>query len=170
MMVFSQNLLVSILLFPIIGILFLLLISSRETRLLKFIALNFTCFSFISSLILWGSFIKSIGFFQFFVKLTWFPLLTLNFTLGVDGISLFFIVLTTLLIPLCILASWNSIGHSLKEFLIAFLFLDFLLIGVFCVLDLLFFYIFFESILIPMGRILGLFRTLLKLNVLVHSY
>lgn len=150
-----QNLLVYILMFPIIGILLLLLIPSRETRFLKFVALNSACFSFIGSLILWGSFSKSIGSFQFLVKLTWFPLLTLNFTLGVDGISLFFILLTTLLIPLCLLASWNSVGHSLKEFFIAFLFLDFLLIGVFCVLDLLFFYIFFESVLIPMFLIVG---------------
>lgn len=155
-MLVTQNLLVYVLLFPIIGILLLFLIPSRETRLLKFIALNSTCFSFIGSLILWGGFSKSIGFFQFLVKLTWFPLLTLNFTLGVDGISLFFILLTTLLIPLCILASWNSVGHSLREFLIAFLFLDFLLIGVFCVLDLLFFYIFFESVLIPMFLIVGI--------------
>jgi len=155
-MLVTQNLLIYILSFPIIGILFLLLTPARETRLLKLIALNSVCFSFIGSLILWGSFSKSIGFFQFLVKLTWFPLLTLNFTLGVDGISLFFILLTTLLIPLCLLASWNSVGHSLKEFLIAFLFLDFLLIGVFCVLDLLFFYIFFESVLIPMFLIVGI--------------
>ena len=155
-MLFSQNLLIYILMFPIIGILLLLIIPSRETRLLKFIALNSACFSFIGSLMLWGGFSKSVGFFQFLMKLNWFPLLTLNFTLGVDGISLFFILLTTLLIPLCLLASWNSIGHSLKEFLIAFLFLDFLLIGVFCVLDLLFFYIFFESVLIPMFLIVGI--------------
>jgi len=142
--------------FPIIGILLLLLIPTREIRLLKFIALNSACFSFIGSLMLLGVFSKSVGFFQFLVKLTWFPLLTLNFTLGVDGISLFFIVLTTLLIPLCILASWNSVGHNLREFLIAFLFLDFLLIGVFCVLDLLFFYIFFESVLPPMFLIIGI--------------
>lgn len=155
-----QQLLLYILTFPIIGIFLLLLIPSREKRLIKLIGLNFSCFSFVGSLFLWGSFNKSIGFFQFVVKLTWFPLLTLNFTLGVDGISLFFILLTTLLIPLCLLTSWNSVGHSLKEFLIAFLILDFLLIGVFCVLDLLFFYIFFESVLIPMGRILGFFRIL----------
>lgn len=154
-MVFSQNLLVYILLLPIIGILLLLFIPSRQTRLLKFVALNAACLSFTGSLILWGGFSKSIGFFQYVVKLTWFPILTLNFTLGIDGISLFFIVLTTLLIPLCILTSWNSINHSLKEFLIAFLFLDFLLIGVFSVLDLLFFYIFFESVLIPMFLIVG---------------
>lgn len=151
-----KNLLIHILMFPIIGILLLLLVPSRETRLLKFISLNSVCLSFIGSLFLWASFSKSTGFFQFVVKLVWFPLLTLNFTLGVDGISLFFILLTSLLIPLCILSSWNSIGYSLKEFLIAFLFLDFLLIGVFCVLDLLFFYIFFESVLIPMFLIVGI--------------
>ena len=154
-MLFTQNLLIYVLVFPIIGILLLCLVPSRETRLLKFIALNSTCFSFIGSLLLWAGFSKAIGVFQFLVQLNWFPLLTLNFTLGVDGISLFFILLTTLLIPLCILASWNSIGHSLKEFLIAFLLLDFLLIGVFCVVDLLFFYIFFESVLIPMFLIVG---------------
>jgi proton-translocating NADH-quinone oxidoreductase chain M len=152
-----QNLLVYLLVFPIIGILFLTFIPSRDTKLLKFIALNFASFSFMGSLILWGSFNKSIGLFQFLTKLTWFPLLNLNFTLGIDGISLFFIFLTTLLIPLCLLASWNSVEYRIKEFLIAFLFLDFLLIGVFCVLDLLFFYIFFESVLIPMFLIIGIF-------------
>ena len=81
-MFFIENLLVYILMFPIIGILLLLLVPSRETRLLKFIALNSACFSFIGSLILWGSFSKSIGFFQFLVKLSWFPLLTLNLTLN----------------------------------------------------------------------------------------
>ena len=155
-MLVTQNLLFYILLFPIIGILLLLLIPAREERLLKFIALNSACFSFIGSLFLWGGFSKSVGFFQFLMKLNWFPLLTLNFTLGIDGISLFFLLLTTLLIPLCLLTSWNSVKHSLKEFLIAFLVLDFLLIGVFCVLDLLFFYIFFESVLIPMFLIVGI--------------
>ena len=142
--------------FPIIGILLLLITPARETRLLKCISLNFACLSFIGALVLWGSFNRSVGFFQFLIKLNWFPLLTLHFTLGVDGISLFFILLTTILIPICLLASWNSIGYNLKEFLIAFLFLDFLLIGVFCVLDVLFFYIFFESGLIPMFLIVGI--------------
>lgn len=155
-MLITHNLLILTLLFPIIGILILLLIPAREERLLKFVALNSACFSFISSLFVWGSFSKSLGFFQFLFKLSWFPLLTLNFTLGIDGISLFFLLLTTLLIPLCLLTSWNSVKHSLKEFLIAFLVLDFLLIGVFCVLDLLFFYIFFESVLIPMFLIVGI--------------
>ena len=85
------------------------------------------------------------------------PLLfNINFTMGVDGISLFFILLTTLLIPLCLLVSWDSIKFNLKEYLIAFLIMEFFLIGVFCILDLFLFYIFFESVLIPMFLIIGI--------------
>jgi proton-translocating NADH-quinone oxidoreductase chain M len=86
----------------------------------------------------------------------WIPLLNINFTLGIDGISLFFILLTTLLIPVCLLTSWNSIQNNLKLFLLSFLIMEFFLIGVFCILDLLLFYIFFESILIPMFLIIGI--------------
>lgn len=142
--------------FPIFGTLLLLLIPAREEKLMKIVALNFACFSFIGSLLLWGFFQKSTGAFQYVVKLFWLPSLNLNFTLGIDGISLFFLLLTTLLIPLCLLTSWNSVGFNLKEFLIAFLILDFFLIGTFCVLDLLLFYIFFESVLIPMFLIIGI--------------
>jgi NADH-quinone oxidoreductase subunit M len=155
-----KNLLVYTLMFPIFGILLLLFIPSRNQKLLKFIAFNSACLSFITSLLVWSFFQKSTGVFQFVTKILWLPSLNLNFTLGIDGISLFFLLLTTFLIPLCILTSWNSVGSNLKEFLIAFLVLDFFLIGTFCVLDLLLFYIFFESVLIPMGRILGFFRTL----------
>lgn len=151
-----KNLLLYILLFPIFGILVLLFTPTREEKLMKFVALNSTCFSFIGSLIIWGFFQKSTGAFQFVIKYYWLPSLNLNFTLGIDGISLFFLLLTTLLIPLCILTSWNSVKSNLKEFLIAFLMLDFFLIGTFCVLDLLLFYIFFESVLIPMFLIVGI--------------
>ena len=93
--------------------------------------------------------------FQFVNKILWAPNLNINLLLGVDGISLFFIILTTLLIFLCLLSSWNSINHNLKEYLILFLIMEFFLIGVFCVLDVLLFYIFFESVLIPMYLIIG---------------
>lgn len=155
-MLYIKNLLVYILMFPIFGTLLLLLIPAREEKLMKIVALNFACFSFIGSLLLWGFFQKSTGAFQYVVKLFWLPSLNLNFTLGIDGISLFFLLLTTLLIPLCLLTSWNSVGSNLREFLIAFLILDFFLIGTFCVLDLLLFYIFFESVLIPMFLIIGI--------------
>jgi proton-translocating NADH-quinone oxidoreductase chain M len=151
-----ENLLIYVLMFPIFGILVLLLLPSKEEKLLKLVALNFSCLSFIGSLLLWGFFQKSTSSFQFVVKLFWLPSLNLNFTLGIDGISIFFLLLTTLLIPLCILTSWNSVKENIKEFLIAFLILDFFLIGTFCVLDLLLFYIFFESVLIPMFLIVGI--------------
>ena len=142
--------------FPIFGILLLLLVPAREEKLMKIIALNSACLSFTGSLLLWGFFQKSTGAFQYVVTLFWLPSLNLNFALGIDGISLFFLLLTTLLIPLCLLTSWNSVSSNLKEFLIAFLILDFFLIGTFCVLDLLLFYIFFESVLIPMFLIIGI--------------
>lgn len=151
-----KNLLIYILMFPIFGILILLLLPAKEKKLLKLVALNSSCLSFIGSLFLWGFFQKSTSSFQFVAKLFWLPYLNLNFTLGIDGISIFFLLLTTLLIPLCILTSWNSVSDNLKEFLIAFLVLDFFLIGTFCVLDLLLFYIFFESVLIPMFLIVGI--------------
>jgi NADH:ubiquinone oxidoreductase subunit 4 (subunit M) len=81
---------------------------------------------------------------------------TVNVTIGIDGISLFFLLLTTMLIPICILLSWSSVKKDLKDYLIAFLFLEFFLIGVFCILDLLLFYIFFESVLLPMFLIVGI--------------
>ena len=99
---YIENLLIYIFLFPIIGILLLLIIPSREKNLLKIIALNSTCLSFLSSLFLWGAFNKGTGSFQFVVQYSWFLGLNLNVTLGIDGISLFFLLLTTLLIPLCI--------------------------------------------------------------------
>jgi proton-translocating NADH-quinone oxidoreductase chain M len=151
-----NNLLLYILLFPIFGILFLMFIPSKEEHLLKVVALNATFSSFFGSLLVWFFFNKSFGSFQLVTKFNWIPELNLSFTLGIDGISLFFLLLTTLLIPLCLLTSWNSVTIHLKEFLIAFLVLEFFLIGTFCVLDLLLFYIFFESVLIPMFLIIGI--------------
>ena len=155
-----ENLLIYLLNLPFLGIVILTLIPANKTTLLKIIALNFSSLPFFGFLIIWAFFKKSVAQFQFVTKIFWIPSLNLNLTLGVDGISLFFLLLTTLLIPICILISWYSVKKDLKEYLIAFLILEFFLIGVFSILDLLLFYIFFESVLIPMGRILGFFRTL----------
>jgi len=155
-MFLAKNLLIINLMFPILGIVYLFFIPFNKTKLLKIVALNVSCVSFSCSLILWGFFEKSVASFQFVTTFFWIPNLNLNFTVGIDGISLFFILLTTLLVPLCLLTSWNSVTVHLKEFLISFLFLNFLLIGTFCILDLLFFYIFFESILVPMFLIVGI--------------
>lgn len=150
-----ENLLYFILFFPLSGIFILLFIPSKEKKLLKIIALQSSCLSFSFSLILMLFFNKSTGFFQFTRFFVWISMFDFSVALGVDGISLFFILLTTLLLPICLLASWNSIDHGLKEFLIACLLLDFLLIFCFCVLDLFVFYILFESTLIPMFLIIG---------------
>merc|ERR1712127_814580 len=116
-------------------------------NLLKKTALYFSGMTFILSLFLWVFFDKSTGNFQYVQKILWLPVLNLNFSVGIDGISLFF---------LCLLISWNSVQHNIKEYLIFFLLMEFFLIGVFCILDLLLFYVFFESVLIPMYFIIGI--------------
>ena len=139
---YYQDILFYTSLIPLIGIFLLIFINPEQQKLLKVVAFNFSAIPFIVYLLIWGGFKKSIGTFQFVSKILWIPVLNLNITLGIDGISLFFLLLTTLLIPLCILISWNSISSNLKGYLISFLIIEFFLIGVFCVLDLLMFYIF----------------------------
>ena len=152
----ATNLLIFILVVPLNGTFLLLCIPSSNYSMLKAVALIISCIVYIISLFLWVFFNKSIGSFQFVSKILWIPFLNLNFSIGIDGISLFFVLLTTLLIFLCILISWTSVKVYIKEFLIAFLILEFFLIGVFSILDLLLFYIFFESVLIPMYLIVGI--------------
>jgi NADH-quinone oxidoreductase subunit M len=94
--------------------------------------------------------------FQFVEHFSWFPSLGLTYQMGVDGISLVFVLLSALLVPLCILASWNSIKHRVREYMAAFLILETFMIGMFCALDLVLFYIFFEGVLIPMFLIIGI--------------
>ena len=154
-----MSLLSFVLLFPLFGALFLLFIPGWKTQLIKNIDLNISLFNFLISLILWIEFDNSTSKFQFFQNFTSFQtdlsFSTFNFVFGLDGISLFFVLLTTFLIPVCILVSWNSITAYVKEYCIAFLVLESLMIAVFAVLDLLLFYIFFESVLIPMFIIIG---------------
>jgi NADH-quinone oxidoreductase subunit M len=155
-MLYIKNILSYIFVLPLIGALILSFVPAQNKSLLKAVALNCSCLTFILSLSLWVFFNKSIGTFQFVEKFFWIPILNINFPMGVDGISLFFILLTTLLIPICLLASWDSIQFDLKKYLLSFLIMEFFLIGVFCVLDLFLFYIFFESVLIPMFLIIGI--------------
>jgi len=108
---------------------------------------------------LWVEFDNSTSKFQFFENYSpfqsTFSFSTFNFVFGLDGISLFFVILSAFLVPVCILVSWNNITSYVKEYCIAFLVLETLMIAVFSVLDLLLFYIFFESVLIPMFIIIG---------------
>jgi len=150
-----QNILIYLLILPLIGILSLLFLPSWNDILIKKISLIFSGISLVLSIFLLIFFNFSQSKFQFYFKYNWVPNFNFNFILGIDGISLFFILLTNLLIFLCVLISWNSIKHNLKLYFIMFFILNFFLIGVFCVLDLLLFYIFFESVLIPMYLIIG---------------
>jgi len=108
------------------------------------------------SVLVWIEFDYFISKFQFVNKISWFSSLNINFFVGIDGVSLLFILLTTFIFPLCILTSWKSIKENLKEYMIVFLMMEALLIIVFCILDLLLFYVFFESILIPIFLIVGI--------------
>lgn len=140
--------------FPLAGSFLLLFIPAEKKNLLKTIGLFIASIEFLLSLTLWINFNKSLSKFQFVeyihYSFPWDSSSSTVVTLGVDGISLFFVLLTTLLIFLCLLASWENIHHHLKEYILAFLVLESLLIGVFIVLDILLFYVLFESTLIPM--------------------
>jgi len=155
-MVNTENIIFMLILTPLIGILLLAITPACYRLVLKLIALIFSSITFTLSLLLWVWFDNSNSQFQFTDTILWIPHFNLNFVVGIDGISLFLVILTTLLILLCILASWDSISIYVKEYFIAFLFLDVLLISVFCVLDLLLFYVLFESVLIPMFLIIGI--------------
>jgi len=108
------------------------------------------------TLILWRNYNPAISDFQFEDKFQWIPLLNVSYHVGLDGISLPLVILSALLIPICILASWTSIQKRVPEFMIAFLALETMLIGMFAALDFILFYIFFEGVLIPMFLIIGI--------------
>ena len=111
--------------------------------------------TFLISLVLWIRFDATKAGFQFEEKFDWVPALGIGYHMGIDGISLFFVLLSTLLTPICILASWESVKIRVKEYMIAFLVLETFMVGMFCALDLALFYVFFEGVLIPMFLIIG---------------
>nr|BDN85834.1 NADH dehydrogenase subunit 4 [Microheliella maris] len=153
---FGTNILSLLILLPFLGIFGLLFIPSQKIILIKQTALYISIITFLLSLLLWIEFDKSTTYFQFTNSFNWNPISNINLYIGVDGISLLFIILTTFLILTCILASWHSIKFNIKEYYIAFLLLEVLLITVFIVLDVVLFYVFFESVLIPMFLIIGI--------------
>jgi NADH-quinone oxidoreductase subunit M len=149
-----SHLLTILILLPLIGVLWILLVkpNAKESG---YIALATTFVTFIFSLFLWSGFYSGTAEFQFVEKYSWFEGLNINYHVGIDGISLFMVILTTFLMPFCILCSVDSVKKRTQEFMIAFLLLESLVIGVFCSLDLLLFYVFFEAVLIPMYIIIG---------------
>ncbi|MBX8811545.1 NADH-quinone oxidoreductase subunit M [Ochrobactrum sp. MR34] len=142
---------------PLVGAFLILLIkddSEAARRNIRNVALLTTIFVFALSLVIWAGFDNSNAGFQMVEKHAWFGE-GISYHMGVDGISMLFVVLTAFLMPFCILASWKSVDFRVKEYMVAFLILETLVIGVFCALDMFLFYVFFEASLIPMFIIIG---------------
>jgi NADH-quinone oxidoreductase subunit M len=143
---------------PLVGAFFILLIRGDApvvARNARYVALWTSLITFALSLFIWFDFERGSAAFQFVEEVPWLPSLGISYRMGVDGISMPFVLLSTLLTPICVLASWESIQVRVKEYMIAFLVLETLMVGMFCALDLLVFYIFFEGVLIPMFLIIG---------------
>lgn len=145
---------------PLIGALFIFFLGGGEkeasARNAKNAALWTSLVTFVLSLSLLFNFNKDSSAFQFVENVPWFKSYNISYHLGIDGISLFMVLLTTFLTPICILASWQSIEKRVREYMIAFLLLETMVIGVFCALDFVLFYLFFEAMLLPMFLIIGI--------------
>ena len=146
----------SLIILPTIGAIFILFgRSSSNYNAAKYISLFVSLANFILSLYLWYIFDKTNLDFQFVEERVWLEGF-INYKVGIDGISILFIILTTFITPLCIISVNSTIKNRLKDFLIAILFMETMMIGVFCSLDLVIFYLFFEAGLIPMFLIIGI--------------
>ncbi len=142
---------------PLVGVALLLLTredSPYGRRNILNVSLLTTVFTFVLSLFIWIVFDNSNPGFQMVEKTEWLGT-GISYHLGVDGISMLFVILSTFLMPFCVLASWHSIEKRLREYMIAFLLLEVFMVGVFVSLDIVLFYVFFEAGLIPMFIIIG---------------
>ena len=152
----SFPILSSLILLPIVGAIFILFgRSSSNYNAAKYISLFISLANFLLSLYLWYLFDKNNSGFQFIEERVWLKGF-INYKVGIDGISILFVILTTFIVPLCIISVNHTIKHRLKDFLVAILFMETMMIGVFCSLDLVIFYLFFEAGLIPMFLIIGI--------------
>src|SRR5262249_16268133 len=141
--VITSNILTIVTFTPAVGAVLLLFYNREHVRSVRAFALIITILTFVFSLHLIPHFHSRNPDFQFAVKVPWIPSLGIDYSMGIDGISVFLILLTTLLTPLAVLASW-SIHDRLKEYFIFMLLLETGMIGVFCSLDLFLFYVFWE--------------------------
>ena len=144
---------------PLIGAILLTLLKGDEAAVAsksRAIALTITTLTFLVSLPIMILFNPATADYQFIEKKVWIDTYGISYHMGVDGISMFFVMLSTFLTPLCILASWKSVENRVREYMIAFLLLETFMIGTFCALDAVLFYVFFEAVLIPMYIIIGI--------------
>src|ERR1700736_3877668 len=121
------------------------------------IALSTSIIVFLLSIVLWVDFDPTTAAFQFVEKAHWVRIggFEISYHMGIDGISLFFVLLSTLLTVLCVAASWTNVHAQVREYMIAFLVLETMMVGIFCALDFILFYVFFEGVLVPMFLIIG---------------
>lgn len=145
---------------PIFALVLIVFIKGEESQVLlnaRAVSLIGSICTFLLSLILWKNFDIDQSGFQFENKIEWMGVYNTFYHVGVDGVSIFLVLLTTFLFPLCILASWNTVKSRSKLFFGSFLAMEFFLLGTFSSLDMVLFYIFFEAVLIPMFLIIGFF-------------
>jgi len=143
---------------PLVGAAFIMLIRGEErvvAQNARAVALWTSLVTFGLSLLILANFDNSQAGFQLVERRTWLPGFGIDYHMGVDGISLWFVLLSTLLTVVVIVGSWHSVQVRVKEYMVAFLVMETLMVGVFCALDMVLFYIFFEGILIPMYLIIG---------------
>jgi NADH-quinone oxidoreductase subunit M len=151
-------LLTLMMLIPLLGVLFIMTIRGEKEatyRNARYVTLYTSIFTFALSVFMLARFDPDVSGFQFMEQADWLPEAGISYQLGIDGISLFFVLLTAFLVPVCIIASWSSVKYRVKEYMIAFLILEAMLIGTFSALDSILFFVFFEGSMIPMFIIIG---------------
>ncbi len=141
---------------PIIGSIIILFINKEKFQLIKNIGLVVSLIAFAISLFIYFGFDNQLSEFQFVNKFDWVKNLNISFHVGIDGLSMLLILLTTFLTPLTLISSWNGIKNKVKEFTFFMLFLELGMLGVFASLDMFLFYVFWEAMLIPMYFIIGI--------------
>ncbi len=151
-----EHILTAIVFTPLLGGLALFFINRENANLIKTLGMAFSLLTFVISLVLFFKFDGTNPDMQFVYKILWIESLNVSYHIGVDGISLLLVLLTTFLTPLALLSSWNSITKSIRNYVVMMLLLEVGMLGVFVSLDLFLFYIFWEAMLIPMYFIIGI--------------
>ena len=154
----NENLLTILILLPVFGALFTLghAIFWKHENDLKWLTLLFTIINFVVSLFLFGSQTVSTNGFSFEKNIPWIKAINTNYHVGVDGLSFWLVILTTFIMPIAVLSTWNAVEKSRTAFYVFLLLLESAMLGVFVSLDLLVFYLFFEASLVPMFFLIGI--------------
>ncbi len=154
----TDNILTIVTFLPLLGALLLMFVGGEDDNsknLARWIALATSTVTFLLSLLMWSRFDPADAGFQFVENYEWIGT-SIGYRMGVDGVSVLFVVLTALLTPVCVISSWEPIQARVRDYMLVFLVLETLCIGVFTALDLAMFYVFFEGSLIPMFLIIGI--------------